>query len=65
MGNTRAQNPNISTNISRSAKRGISEQRKTTRSTGNAEQVEKNQILAGMGSKNSSYAPVDDEESEK
>jgi hypothetical protein len=54
MGHSRSQNPNNSHN-NQSQRIGTSPQRKTTRSTGNATNVEKNQVLAGMGHKRTSH----------
>jgi len=49
-----SQNPKNSHN-NQSQRQGASAERKTTRSTGNAVNVEKNQILAGMGHKHTTH----------
>ena len=64
MGSSRTQNPKNSHN-NQSQHIGISKQSKTTRSTGNAKQIEKNQILAGMGHKHTSHVVPKDENSEE
>ncbi len=61
MGNSRSQNPKNSHN-NQSQRIGTSPQRKTSRSTGNATNIEKNQILAGMGHKRTSHVTPNDEE---
>lgn len=64
MGNSRSQNPNNSHN-NQSQRQGASTERKTTRSTGNATNIEKNQILAGMGHKQTAHVPPEGEDNEK
>jgi hypothetical protein len=63
MGRSRTQNPNHSHN-NPSQRIGTSPQRKTTRSTGNATNVEKNQVLAGMGHKRTAHVVSETEDTE-
>lgn len=61
MGHSRSQNPNVSGHNSKSSGINARQERKTTRSTGNAAGIERNQRLAGMGHKSTSHVTPEDD----